>query len=157
MNTLSSKRSAPRLAMLTTSTLTLALCLTTLASPVWGGVAVESDPVVVGQQTQVVVTGDDGPMAETQVKVTYYPNSKLERTIEVGKTDAEGKVAWSPEMAGLAKLDAGKEGGSLSLGVRFDGLPISGLIVFLCAAAMLFGGTLFGSLQLLKGQSSDPA
>ena len=115
----------------------------------------EGQPVV-GEQVQLELSGEEGPLAEVEVVATYYPGSRVSYEETIGKTDSAGHLEWKPTTPGLVTLkagcskdDAGKESckATKTVSVRYDGLPVSGLAVFLAATFLLTGGILFGGYK----------
>jgi hypothetical protein len=111
------------------------------------GIELDTEPAVVGNEvTLTVLSQGKQPAADAPVKVTYYPNSEIKRTVEVGRTDERGQLRWTPEHAGLSTIAAGEQ--TKTIGVRFDGMPLGALVVFLIAGTLLFGGIAFGVSRL---------
>jgi hypothetical protein len=109
-----------------------------------------------GQPVSLRVTGADGaPLAGVAVTATYYPNSAIAREVPLGTTDASGRLVFEPHHAGLMRLRA-DEVDAFTTSVRFDGVPLPGVIVFIVAATLLFGGVAFGSRKILQGDYVDP-
>jgi len=125
------------------------LLLLALTVPALAGVELESEPATVGEEATIVVTDDDGPVKGREVTATYYPGSAVKRLEKVGRTDDRGRVAWTPELAGLVELGAG-EGNTKTIGVRFDGMPTGALVIFLLASFLLVGGIVFGVRRMNK-------
>lgn len=118
----------------------------------------EKNPVE-GKPTSVLITDNkNAPVMGAELVVTYNPFSNTERIRVVNlRSDSGGILLWTPESAGLVVLQARIQRGtdrqgkpqykivaSTTLGVKYKGLPISGLIVFLVAGAFLFGGMAYG-------------
>ncbi len=129
------------------------------ATPAWAGFSFTEKNPTVGKETTVKITNKKKlPIQGARLIATYYPNSKLKREELVkGMTDTGGLLKWKPSSPGIVKLAAqlpngkDKEGkakyktvSSTSIGVKFAGMPLSGLLVFLVAGGLLFGGMLFG-------------
>jgi len=122
------------------------LLLLAAAATVEAGVELDAPPAVQGEAATLVVTKNNEPLGEQLVKVTYYPNSEIKRTVEVGRTDARGRVEWTPAHAGMAAISAGDQ--NKTFGVRFPAMPIGAVVVFLIAGTLLFGGIAIGVKKL---------
>ena len=128
--------------------LLLALMVPALATA--QGVTFSAEPVVQGRPVTVRF---DAPT--DSVMLTYRPNSDLASTDAValgGATD----YRWTPRAAGLVKITT-PGGVEQSVGVRFTGLPASGLLVLVVAGLVLFGGATFALRSLLAGPARDAA
>jgi hypothetical protein len=104
---------------------------------------VDVDYPTQGQSCRIHVRQGGEPLAGAPITATSRPNSKVESTIVLGRTDADGRFAWTPEEAGITTLavrQGDEELASLTISVRFKGIPILGLLVMLGAAGILFGG-----------------
>ncbi|HHO52478.1 MAG TPA: hypothetical protein ENK18_16825 [Deltaproteobacteria bacterium] len=74
-------------------------------------------PPVLGEETVVVVLDAEGhPRAGQTVRVVHRRGLAAQREFAVGITDGRGRVRWTPQMAGLARVRAGEE----PLDVRID-------------------------------------
>jgi hypothetical protein len=66
-------------------------------------------PGEVGVETVIVVHDDqDAPRPGQTVRVVFRPGLAGEREQAVGITDGRGRVRWTPNAAGLAKIRAGE-------------------------------------------------
>lgn len=84
----------------------------------WIGVAwasvtldVEGEPVArEGVETIVLVTDEigDSQSGET-VRVVHRPGLAGEKELAIGITDGRGRVRWTPETSGIAKIRAGDQ------------------------------------------------
>lgn len=119
-------------------------------------VSVSEEVLTRGRAVTATVVDESGaPVVDGVVRALYFPNSKVEREVEVGTTDAAGQVEWTPSHPGIAVLSASSDDtshGSSSYSVRFDGVPASGLAVFVVAATILLGGLVFGIRRLQSEQ-----
>lgn len=79
------------------------------------------------------------------VTVTYRPGA-ITATTETFTPGSE-TFEFSPSRAGVVSVSGG--GGSESLSVRFQGTPLSGLVVFGLAGLILFGGASIALRALL--------
>jgi len=103
-----------------------------------------------GEPVTVRATGKDGaPIVGKAVHALYLPNSKTERREQVGTTGSDGAVSWTPTAPGIATVEVA-DGGSQTVAVRFDAFPISGLVVFVLAGALIFGGLLKAYRSLMR-------
>lgn len=126
-----------------------ALLLPALASA-QGTVSFSTDPVVQGQP----VTLRFSEPADS-VMLTYRPNSDLASTDAVALGGATA-YEWTPREAGLVRITT-PGGVAQSVGVRFTGLPVSGLLVLVVAGLVLFGGAAFALFTLLGGPEEAAA
>ena len=126
-----------------------------LASTAWAGIDTTPAVPTEGASATIIVTdGDGNPVTGATVEAVYSPGSEVSRTEEVGTTDESGAVAWTPTGAGIVSLEttaADSTSITANLSVRFDGLPIPGLLIFLLAGIILFSGIIRGFRSL-----SDP-
>lgn len=92
------------------------------------------------------------PQADTLI-ITYRPGSNIAdiQTVAV----SGGMYQWTPTEAGLVSL-ATPGGAAQTVSVGFSGFPVQGLIVFIIAGSILFGGALYASVNLF-GKSSPEA
>lgn len=82
-----------------------------------------------------------------EARVIYRPGSVAADTVVLATSGAE--VTFSPEQAGVVRVEAGDE--ALPLSVRFPSAPLSGLFVMIGAGMILFGGAAFAMRALLSG------
>jgi hypothetical protein len=83
-----------------------------------------------------------------EIAVTYQPAAPIERTV-VLKTNGQLVVPWTPEQAGVVSIQAGSETKKVS--VRYAGTPVLGLLIFLFAGLVLFGGAAICLRALFAG------
>ncbi len=124
----------------------LAVALAVAAAAPAGAASIQVDRryPAEGERAVVRVIADDGaPVTGALVRVTYRPGSSVETHAEVGRTDAGGAVAWTPELAGIATLSAEWTDGSASanVSVRFHHAPVAGLVIMIVAGVILVGGS----------------
>ena len=129
------------------------------SSPVWAGIDTTPAFPVEGEPATITVTTDRGsPVAEVAVQAVYRPGSAVEKLEDIGFTGVDGAVTWSPTGAGVVILQTVAVGDNPSytsnLSVRYNGLPISGLVILLLAGVFLYGGVIkgFRSLRSLPPQ-----
>jgi len=136
-----------------------------LASTAWAGIDTTPGVPTEGESVIITVTDDAGnPVTGAPVKAVYGPGSEVSRNEVVGTTDENGTVTWTPTGAGIVAVEttvadstmadstaADSTVISANLAVRFDGLPIPGLLIFLLAGIILFSGIIRGFRSL-----SDP-
>lgn len=131
-----------------------------LASLAWAGIDTTPEVPTEGASTTITVTDDDGnPVTGAAVEAVYSPGSEVSRTEEVGTTDENGTVSWTPTGAGIVSLEttaADSTSITANLSVRFDGLPIPGLLIFLLAGIILFSGIIKGFRSLKEPPPSPP-
>jgi len=87
---------------------------------------------VVGQPTTIQL---DAPSKE--VTITYQPGAPIAKT-QVLETGGQLQVQWTPERPGVASVAA--DGGSQNVSIKFDGTPGLGVVIFIIAGCVLFGG-----------------
>lgn len=67
-------------------------------------------PLQAGEEVLVEVTDSTKePLIGETVRVVHRPGLSGEREVAVGITDARGRVRWTPESPGVARLRAGDE------------------------------------------------
>ena len=128
-----------------------------MSTAAFAAIRIEPNPVAADQPATVIVENDQGPVEGATVALTYYPNTEVE-THEKLTTDAQGRTSWIPKLPGLVALKAtvaqpegeDKEVGKITLAVRYPSAPVAGIAVFCIAACALFGGIVFGTLQLTR-------
>lgn len=91
------------------------------------GVRVETPPIA-GVETVVVVTDELGdPTGGETVRVIHRPGLARERERAVGITDGRGRVKWTPQSPGIARLQAGDE--PLRIRVAHPAPPLGPLLL----------------------------
>lgn len=113
-------------------------------------ISYETPALVLGRGVDLAVSGKKGRLAGIEVKAVYYPKSEVAQVRTIGRTNVAGVVRWKPEFAGLVQLVAGQKKAAKKtlVSVRYTGLPISGLVVFLVASLILIGGLVFGASRV---------
>ncbi len=86
------------------------------------------------------------PAPDTLI-VEYRPNAVLARQVPL-PTGGASTVVWTPDAAGVVRLIAGDVRQNVS--VRYVTPPISGIIVLLLAATILFGGAIYALRKLFQ-------
>lgn len=131
----------------------LAVSASAFAAP---SIAVEPPYPVLGQPA--VVTLAEAPEGEWRLVATYRPNSLITRDEPVGAPGPDGRIEWTPTAPGITQLafvsgeKGAKPAASRNVAVRFTGLPLTGLLVFLFAGTLLFGGAAY-SIRLVMRES----
>ncbi len=104
----------------------------------------------------ITVDGRD-PGTSYDLHVTYRPNSETAKEEKIGTIAAgaaSGSIQWTPQDAGITsvRVMSGEEQlASKNIAVRFDKAPISGILVFLGAGFLLFGGATTAMRRALGG------
>jgi hypothetical protein len=129
-----------------------------LAASVFAGVA--SADVVLrekypteGESTELFIQADDGsPVSGAAVTATYRPGSSVEAVEEVGTTGPSGRLAWTPQTAGIVSVNAVWEDGSTSsnISVRFASAPAGGILIMIVAGLLLVGGSIVRITRVLR-------
>lgn len=129
------------------------------SSPACADIRVGDKNPIVGKPTTLsVLDARKNPVSGAELVVTYHPFSTTEITrVAQMRTDSGGILSWTPQWAGLVVLTARLSNGndkqgrpryqivaSTTLGVKYQTLPLSGLVVFLVAGIFLFGGMAYG-------------
>ena len=115
-------------------------------------ISLDTAPPTRGEVVAVSVATSEGDPTGWALAVTYFPNSIIERTDELGRADSLGRIAWLPRFAGLATLTAtrGDESVSLSTSVKFPGVPAGAALVFIVAGTILLGGAGWSLIRLAE-------
>lgn len=118
-----------------------------------------ADPYpLVGRATTIEVSSAGAPVPGAEVEVLHRPNSEAASLDRLGRTDAAGRVSWSPADAGLARITAtGPDGAieaQLDVAIRWGRMPRAGLLILVLAAALLFGGA--GTGLVLVARADRP-
>jgi hypothetical protein len=92
-----------------------------------------------------------GVDADTLI-VTYRPGSNISHAEYIPLTN--GSYTWIPESAGIISLST-PGGPSQTISVRFETLPLSGLIMLIVAGSILFGGAIAASIRLFGKESPE--
>ena len=109
-----------------------------------------------GQSTLVyVVDQDNRAIQGAKVKVTYRPESRVEKAVDLGSTDEAGMIEWIPKDAGVVVLSADwpdNPGQPLDkrVSVRFSSLPRGGILIMIFAGLLLIGGSVMRFIRILK-------
>ena len=133
----------------------LALLLAAAAAAAETELVIDADHPIRGKAVTIRLTGAEGTGPFT-LEATYRPNSQTERTETVGVFDESGEVLWTPRDAGITRLRAlDPDGGELWSGntaVWYPSLSVSGILIFLFAGFLLFGGA---SLSMRRALAPD--
>ncbi len=96
-------------------------------------ITVEHKFPTVGKTTTITLT-----TPADAITITYRPDAPTVEKHETLPTNGANEIQWQPLYAGVVKIQAGAA--SKDISVQFDGLPISGILMMLIAALILFGG-----------------
>ena len=121
------------------STLLLVLALWA-AVPAAAQITLSEEKPEEGRTVSVTV-----PPGVDTLRVTYRPSSSIPH-VELLSVSG-GVVAWTPQQAGVVRL-AVSESERRNVSVRFQTLPVSGIVVLLLAGAILFGGCAYAFSKL---------
>ncbi len=87
----------------------------------------------------------------SKIKVIYSPDSDTSREEEF---DYRSRFSFTPQKAGIVQFIVSDSSGetvcTFKRSVHFDGLPLSGILIFLFAGTFLFLGTFFSLKSALK-------
>ena len=131
----------------------IAVGVSLLAGTVSADVVLREKYPTEGENTELFIQADDGsPVSGAAVTVTYRPGSSVEATEEVGTTGPSGRLAWTPQTAGIASVNAVWDGGdtSTNISVKFGGAPAGGLIIMVLAGLLLVGGSIVRITRVLR-------
>ncbi len=106
---------------------------------------------VVGQETSISL-----PDGTRLLEMTYQPEAseQVEKT-EQHVVEGRESIPWTPARAGVVKIEAKAEKESLGeivVSVRFDGVPLGGVVICLVSAMLLFGGALISLKTLFRSE-----
>lgn len=110
-----------------------------LAQPATGQYVQAGEVLIAGQPVTITAPG-----ADTLV-ITYRPGSNISQVKRISLT--ETGYTWTPHTAGITALST-PGGAAQTVSVRFNRLPLPGLIVFIIAGTILFGGAALASVKL---------
>ncbi len=85
-----------------------------------------------------------------ELTITYSPKSEVE-IVEKVPTNGTKLVLWRPKYAGVATITTPGHK-ALTVSIRYDGVPLGGVLIMLLAGFILFGGA-FVSLRALLASS----
>ncbi|NOZ22667.1 MAG: DUF4198 domain-containing protein [Planctomycetes bacterium] len=108
------------------------------------------DTVRRGVEATVTVTKNGEPLAGATVTATCNPKSEMEADDPLGATDAKGQVKWTPKQTGIAKLSVNKGEATRNTVVLFERFPVNGLIIFLFAGTVLYGGIILAFQRMRR-------
>lgn len=105
---------------------------------------------LINTPTQIMISHASYPdLSRFKVVVTYRANSSTSHEEVLGTPNADGYVSWTPQEAGITTLKAtapALETGTKDIiiektvSVRFGSFPLTGILIFILAAGILFGG-----------------
>lgn len=125
--------------------------------------------VPAGESLKLIVKAGEESLGKGTIEVVYRPGSKVESSESLDfpaiAAGMESSIPWKPAMPGIVRLDykAPLEGADAKatpakadamVGVLFPKPPISGIVIMLLAALILFGGCFF-SFQLLREDEDE--
>lgn len=112
---------------------------------------------IIGQEAAIKVTSPQSkPLvgAVAVISVTYRPNSEVSINETLPKkVGEEGTVKWTPTAEGTVTIKVRlpekhvDAEGVKDCSVRFDGMPLMGVIIFTIAFVVLFGGLAFALIR----------
>jgi hypothetical protein len=111
----------------------------TLACVLWASligmdVTVAEKFPTVGKETVITLSEPVDELA-----ITYQPDAPVARTVRLA-TNGALEVPWVPAKAGVVKIAAVNGDGVAEVSVKFDGTPMLGVVIFIVAGIILFGG-----------------
>ncbi|MEQ1504121.1 MAG: hypothetical protein ABMB14_17895 [Myxococcota bacterium] len=113
-----------------------------LAATAWAGIALETPPIR-GGETVVVVQDDAGDARSGEtVRVIHRPGLAGEKELAIGITDGRGRVRWTPEVDGVARIRAGEA--TTVVRVEPDEAPIASVVVLALVSAAAVGALGYG-------------
>ncbi len=114
-----------------------------------------ADRAVEHKAVQLTLLAKGLPVAGVKLQVAYRENAHkdLQHQQHIGPSDAQGRIEWTPEEAGVVVFSW--PGGKKNISVFYDGLPWSGLLVMLFAGFLLLGGTVFFFAQMLRAKEQE--
>jgi hypothetical protein len=118
----------------------LPLVATLLLSP---EISVEHPYPTVGRATTIHV-----PEMVDQVIITYQPDAPAIQRVETILGGGTQDVVWRPQHPGVVRIEAA--GVTKEVSVRFDGVPLSGVLIMLIAGTILLGGAIWSMRQLMS-------
>lgn len=115
-----------------------------------------------GQAISVIVQDAVGvPVVGATVSAVYRPGSSVESESVVGTSSTGGQLTWTPQIAGIATLQAtwtdddGTETTmATNVSIKFASAPISGVLIMVLAGLLLVGGSLWRIRGVLTSQAS---
>lgn len=111
-----------------------------------------SKKVIVGEATDIAMRLKDKPAPGVELQAHYRSNAHaaLQHQQNLGRSDAQGLIHWTPKEAGVVVLKW--NGGQHNVSVFYDGVPFSGVLVAVLAGLLLIGGTIFFFAQMLRSK-----
>lgn len=132
-------------------------------------ISIDNEPAHNNRPQVLRVTGADGePLQGVFLHARYYPRTTVQRGEAICKTDQNGTCEWTPGFAGLVRIRADENEPTLqnsgvltdraaernplhqqTFSIRFDGPPLSGIVMFGIAVTILFGSLAWSMTELL--------
>lgn len=132
----------------------LIAALSSLASTSHAAIELLEEPAFGGEEQTLIVSDASGaPKVGVEVIGTYYPSTEIEERETICTTDEAGSCTWTPRYSGLVRVRA--DGEAQVFAVRYPHIPRSGLLIFLVAGTMLFGGLAWSMARLLRAPAPD--
>lgn len=133
------------------------------APPLRADIIIDTAFPTVKQSARIHVTdGLGASVSGAEVTATYRPGSAVERVSVAGRTAADGTFDWTPSEAGIVTITAawmGEDGTqhttSINTSVKFDPVPIAGIIIMILAGIVLIGGGVERIATLLRSPETD--
>ena len=119
-------------------------------------ISVSDKHPTIRRAVSIEVTATATTVQGVEINAVYRPNSKAkqEETISTKEADvsADGTkliVRWTPTTEGIVLLTAKKDSlqATTSCAVRFDGMPALGVVIFIVAFFILFGGLAYAFVR----------
>lgn len=124
------------------------LCGAMPLSAAHAAIVLPDTPAVEGAPVVIRLLSDDAPRAGETVRAVYYPATEVERHEDACTTDAEGQCTWTPDIAGLVRLETSDDDRIVS--VRYAAVPRSAVAIFALAGTLLFGGLTWSMRRMLR-------
>lgn len=101
-------------------------------------------PAEVGQETVIALVDPEGRgRAGQTVRVVHRPGLAGEKELAIGITDGRGRVRWTPDQPGVARLRAGDE--TLPITVAGGATPAPTVLLLAALGLGGLGALLFGA------------
>lgn len=112
------------------------------------------------ESVRIHVSAGGVPAPGAVVEAIYRPNSSTTHREPLPPADSSGTIFWTPRDAGPVTLEArlpaaleSPPATTLTVAVRYQGFPPSGLAIMVLAGCLLLGGAILGMIMLLTGPS----
>jgi hypothetical protein len=144
--------------ILTALVLWIACCVISPGAAATGRIDTADQYPVVNSSTLIHVRDQYGrPIVGAAIRITYRPESQVEKTVAAGATNEAGIVRWTPDDVGVVLITAAwmeedsTEGtASRNISVKFASLPASGIVIMILAGLLLLGGSVIRFARLLR-------